>query len=371
MISVSFVGDIMLGRFVADKYCNNKYELVRQDVVNKLQEADVRIANLESPIVVQKSDESLKFSGQPELLKQFNWVDCFSLSNNHINDFGSQGMVDTVKHLNEAGITYNGLYKSDYEPFLYFKREEKMAIITCTDMMNYEFAKDCPYKVLRMNAPEKSMEYIREYSEKGFFVILFLHAGMLFSRYLNPVVREFAHQAVEKGAGAVITAHSHCLGGYEIYKGALIFNSLGDFLMDGSSYRRRRSCILNLNIEDHQIKTWNIVPTFTSDELQTCLIEPQKSFKYIKRCDSISEQIKKHNNYYEKFYKRQYKKEMLLHSFSTLSFELNRRGFLGLLKIIFIRIGDVVGMVKRLCTDRSKMSYDIDAVTNRSNKAIK
>lgn len=370
-MEISFVGDIMLGRFVADKYRSKEYQLVNEEVLKKLKNTDFRIANLESPIVTCTSDDSLKFAADPKLLDQFKWVSCFSLSNNHINDFGNVGMSETIKYLREAGITYNGLFKNEYEPFLAEKDGEKVAIITCADMMNYEFASDCPYKTLRMNQPELIFEKIKEYKHKGYFTILFLHAGMLFSRYLNPVVREFAHQAIDIGAGAVIIAHSHCLGGYEIYKEGLIFNSLGDFLMDGSSFRRRQSCILNLKVENHRISSWSINPTITTIGLQTIFPSIKKQRTLLKKSESVASNIVKHMSNYQTFFKKQYKKEMILHSISTLSFEFKKRGLIGLLRIIFIRIGDVTGMIKRVFTDRSKMSYDSDAVKGISNQAIK
>lgn len=371
MVSVSFIGDIMLGRFVADKFRIKEYEIVDKSVVNKLLEADVRIANLESPIVTCTSDDSLRFAAEPLLLKYFKWIDCFSLSNNHINDFGNDGMKETIKHLDNAGIAHNGLYSLDYSPYLIERNGEKIAIIMCTDMMNYEFADDCPYKTLRMNKPEIIFNNIIKYRKEGYFVVIFLHAGMLFSRYLNPIVRQFAHKAVDNGAGAVITTHSHCLGGYEIYNQGFIFNSLGDFLMDGASFRRRQSCILNLTIEDGKLNSWDLTPTITTNELQTTIPDNKVKDSMLESCMSVAHSISSHINDYNLFYTKQYKREMLQHSLSTLQFEFKRRGLPGLLKIIWVRLGDVVGMIKRVATDRSQMSYDVDAVKSNSNKAIK
>lgn len=371
MISISFVGDIMLGRFVADNYRSKKYDVLDKQVVDKLKEADVRIANLESPIVTCDSDDSLKFAAEPELLEKFKWVDCFSLSNNHINDFGNDGMSETIKHLENIGVTHNGLYSDEYKPFLIEKNDERIAVITCADMMNYEFAQDCPYKTLRMNKPKDIFEQIKKYREEGYFVVLFLHAGMLFSRFLNPIVRNFTHDAIDNGAGAIITTHSHCLGGYEVYKGGLIFNSLGDFLMDGSSFRRRRACILDIKINDGKIVTWNIIPTITTVGLQTVFPLNKDGIDFVNNSNSVAKSISAHLNDYDSFYKKQYKIEMMQHSLSTLMFELKRRGPIGLLKIIYVRLGDVLGMFKRVVTDRSKMSYDSDAVKSISNKAIK
>lgn len=370
-MKLSFIGDVMLGRFVAEKYCEKPYNLVSEEARKIICDADFVIANLESPVVNVETDDSLRFSGRPELLKQFKWVDCFSLSNNHINDFGSTGMSETIRHLKDAGIMQNGLYEDIYKPFIMKQGNEKVALITCADMMNHEFSDDCPYKTLRMNNPMLVFDHIKKNRDNGCFVILFLHAGMLFSRYLNPLVRNFVHSAIDHGAGAVITAHSHCLGGYEIYKDALIINSLGDFLMDGSSFRRRKSCVLNMKVQNGKIASWAITPTITTNGLQTVIPSETETASLLRGCRKVANKIVAHKDDYKSFYKRQYKKEMIQHSMSTLKFELKRRGLAGFLKIIFIRLGDVGGMFKRIVTDRSKMSYDADAVKSISNKAIK
>ena len=117
MIQISFIGDIMLGRFLAEKYTKQRYQLVSDNLLNSVKETDIRIANLESPISSQTTDDSLRFAANADLLEQFKWVDCFSLSNNHINDFGNQGMKETIEALNAKSIGHNGLFTEEYTPF--------------------------------------------------------------------------------------------------------------------------------------------------------------------------------------------------------------------------------------------------------------
>ena len=138
-MQISFVGDIMLGRLIQRKYLEQPYRLLSQNVENQLKNSDYVIANLESPITNIPPVNSITFAGTPVLLEQFNWVSCFSLSNNHINDFGSVGMDDTLENLAERGIPSNGLYQLEYIPYLIESENEKVAIIMCTDMLNYEF----------------------------------------------------------------------------------------------------------------------------------------------------------------------------------------------------------------------------------------
>lgn len=366
MIKVNFIGDIMLGRFVAEKYVKQAYQLVLDELNATLSDSDVCIANLESPISSHDTEDSLRFAANGDLLEQFKWVDCFSLSNNHINDFGTQGMSETITALNAKEIGHNGLFKDGYKPFMIDKGEEKIAVITCADMMNYEFDKDCPYKTLRVNQPEVIQESILRYKEQGYFVILFAHVGMLFTRFPNPVIRDFVHQMIDEGADCVITAHPHCLGGYEYYKDKLIIYSLGDFLMDGASFRRRRAGILKLGIENGNIREWSIIPVQTNDDLQVQKPDERTAEKMLADFERVAKQLAKHSENYITFYKQQYRKELLAHSWSTIQFEYHRRGFRGMIRTLSKRFGSVIGMAKRVFTDRSKMSYDADAVSEKN-----
>lgn len=366
MIKISFLGDVMLGRFVAEQYRNKPYNLVDQKVIDELLKTDVRIANLESPISSCETEDSLRFAADKDLLEQFKWVDCFSLSNNHINDFGTQGMKETIEALDDKQIEHNGLYTEAYAPYLIEKGGERIAVVTCADMMNYEFHHDCPYKTLRVNSPDEIMACIMKYKEEGYFVMVYAHVGMLFTRYPNPIIRDFVHQMVDWGADCVVTAHPHCLGGAELYKDKLIVYSLGDFLMDGSSYRRRRSGILNISITDGVISEWNVVPVFTDNHLMVRIPDSKTKGRMLKDFNKVSKRLKKYADSYLSFYKRQYKIELVQHSLSTVHFEYDRRGLLGLIRILRKRGGAVRGMTKRVVTDRSSMSYDPDAVSEHN-----
>ena len=357
----------MLGRFVSERYAERPYQLVSSDLLKRLSEADVKIANLESPITSQCTEDSLRFAANSELLEQFKWVDCFSLSNNHINDFGTQGMNETIDALGAKGVSHNGLYTDEYRPYLIEQNGEKIAVLTCADMMNHEFSDDCPYNTLRVNQEGKISEQIRNYKAQGFFIILYAHVGMLFTRFPNPVIRDFLHRMVDIGADCVVTAHPHCLGGSEIYKEKLIVYSLGDFLMDGASFRRRKAGILTMQIDNGKIIHWSIIPVQTTDELKVSFPSEKDAKKMLAGFDWVTGQIANHSINYTSFYKLQYKKELLAHSWSTLQFEYHRRGLKGLLRTLSKRISAVRSMARRVFTDRSKMSYDADAVSEKNS----
>lgn len=186
MLKIAFVGDIMLGRLVGEKFSKKNYQIVDSKIKKRIQNCDFSIANLESPItegdVNYDSLSSLQFIGKSDILEQFKWIHLFSLSNNHINDAGEKGMDDTINSLNKAEIAWNGLFKKRYEPFLLEKNNERVAIITCTDLINKEFDTENKWKTLRIDTEELDL-IIKECKHQGYFIILYAHVGMLFSRF--------------------------------------------------------------------------------------------------------------------------------------------------------------------------------------------
>lgn len=358
---ITFIGDIMLGRFVREKYEQSPYEIITKQVKAVFDNSDYVIANLESPVTDEEESDSLKFAASAKMLNQLSWIDCFSLSNNHINDFGEQGMKDTIHSLDTRKMGHNGLFENRYTPIKIEKGGNKIAIITCTDMLNYEFADDCIYKTLRVDHPELK-KIIKACKSDGFLTLVFAHVGSLFCRYPNPPIREILYGMIGSGADGIITAHSHCLGGMDKYKGVPIFYSLGDFLMDGSSFRRRSACALHLEIENNKLKEWSIIPVKTSIGLQVVLPSEKEGRKMKSGFEQVSANIQKHNDNYTGFYGRAYKKEMLLHSWSTLCFLYKTKGIKGFARVVATRAREINKMADRMIFGRSKMRYDSDAV---------
>ncbi len=360
-MKIAFVGDIMLGRLISNKYQHHPYNLVSTEVEDDLRKHDFVVANLESPIIRSNIEvkDHMCFSGNPNFLKQFKWVNLFSTANNHINDFGNQGIYETIEEIEKAGIVHNGIYKETYKPFII--EDQKIAIITLTDLMNHEIDKNSQYGLLRMDDP-KVAKMINKYYEDGYFVIVFAHVGMLFTRFPNPITFNYLHRYVDSGAKLIVTSHSHCLGGMEYYKSVPIIHSLGDFLMDGASFRRRRAAYLTVDIEDQKINNMEVTPVYTTDELFIDYPDEKTRSKMLKSFYDVGKKIKKNNDRYEKFYKRQYNKEIIAHSLSTLHFLYRKEGMIGLIRTVWVRMEDVIRILKWSVTDRSKVQSDTDAL---------
>jgi len=113
-VKLALAGDTMLGRRVAERLESEPPEsLVAPDVVAVAREADLFVLNLECCI----SERGEPFPGRvfhfrapPVAVETLAYlgVDCVTLANNHALDFGPQALVDTLLHLQAAGIASVG-----------------------------------------------------------------------------------------------------------------------------------------------------------------------------------------------------------------------------------------------------------------------
>jgi poly-gamma-glutamate capsule biosynthesis protein CapA/YwtB (metallophosphatase superfamily) len=113
---LAIVGDTMLGRGVAEALTTVvPASLVEPELAALLREADATVLNLECCISdrgapVRLPGKPFFFRASPravELLVHLG-VDCVTLANNHALDFGDVALLDTLHHLQTAGIAWVG-----------------------------------------------------------------------------------------------------------------------------------------------------------------------------------------------------------------------------------------------------------------------
>jgi len=353
----------MLGREVGGKYFASKEEIVSSDIKQKISFSDYVVANLEAPVSNKtKEDNIMTFIAKPQILSEVDFVDVFSLANNHINDAGIKGIDETIEFLEENNFEPNGFYIDEYEPAILEGNEVNCAVICCTDVLNKDLSELYDKKLLWLDNKVIDKK-IKEYKEKGYFIILYVHGGIMFSRYPNPLFRNVLHSKIDIGADLIVTVHPHVIGCDETYKGKKIFYSLGDFIMDGHSERRRSSIILNLNLKNDFSFTYELIPTYINDELKTELAKGKEKEKLLKSWREVSDKLFKYKNNYEGFYKKKFKIEILLHVISTIKYQIKEKSIIDFVKIIFTRAKDFKNMGRWLMKDTSKMRNNLEDKT--------
>src|SRR5918998_1907372 len=116
MISLALIGDVMLGRKVDEALKDHmRPEEPWGDVMPLLNTADLRIINLECAITDNeqpwaRTPKVFHFRAPPSAIETLRAarIDACSLANNHTLDFEERGLLDTIEHLDAAGIRHAG-----------------------------------------------------------------------------------------------------------------------------------------------------------------------------------------------------------------------------------------------------------------------
>ena len=217
-------------------------------VKNIAKECDRFIVNLECALT--ESENKIKKFG-PNLKGPINTANTLkalgvtdvAMANNHVFDFGIEGLIDTVNALESAGLPYFGIGKNDTDsrrPYFFDAEGKRIAII---NVCEHEYTYALPN---RMGAnpfdPFLTMQDIRAAKAESDFLIVLYHGGKEFSGYPSPRLRNLCREMVYCGADAVITQHSHCIGCYEEFEGAHILYGQGNFNFSYPELSTRKEC---------------------------------------------------------------------------------------------------------------------------------
>ncbi|HTM58024.1 MAG TPA: CapA family protein [Candidatus Udaeobacter sp.] len=215
--------------------------------------ADLAMVNLECPFTDRGKPlpKNFNFRARPELVEilKEGSVDAVTLANNHLMDYGDVGVRDTVSALDHAGILHFGAGKNLGEArraltvdragvrlgFLgyYFQdardmREPREVFATKHDAGVAGCYTD-------LGCMRKMLEHdVRHLAPDVDAAIPFFHWGHEGSTELRDYQIDLAHRAIDLGCRAVLGAHPHRFQAVEVYRGAPIFYSLGNFVFGGN-----------------------------------------------------------------------------------------------------------------------------------------
>lgn len=218
-------------------------ENIDEDFAKRWLEANVRVFNLECPLGDVKKMKPIKKSG-PNLVcseRCINGIKSLKpsvvcLANNHICDYGVNGLKNTSRLLSEAGVQTIGILdniNSRPKVFYYSKDGIRVGIynICETEFCNatYDDPGADPY---RENC---SCEMIRKIKDECDFLVVVYHGGKEFYRYPSPRLQDRCRAFVRAGADFVTCQHSHCIGCEEKYLKGRILYGQGNFLFDSGN----------------------------------------------------------------------------------------------------------------------------------------
>ena len=244
-MKLALAGDTMLGRGVAERLETVPPEsLVAPEVVAAVGEADIFVLNLECCISERGEPvpgRVFHFRAPPRATQVLGHlgVDCVTLANNHALDFGPDALLDTLAHLEAAGIRVVGAgsnLEQARAPTILEHEEFRLAVVACSDHPSqYAAAGERPgiaYADLRGDLPE----WLRAVPSAD---------AVLVTPHWGPNMTEEPVAHVRRSADALLATGATLIAGHSahVFHGIAprVLYDLGDFLDDYRVDRKLRN----------------------------------------------------------------------------------------------------------------------------------
>lgn len=226
-VSVLSFGDVMFDRGVRniiEKRGRDPFEYIKNDL-SDIKKFDVVIANLEGPIVemnrkdCQQKAYNFQFaSNTPERLKSIG-VTMVTIANNHSYDCYLVGFERTKTYLRSAGIEYIGDTPVE-KSFVIKTIHDKKVVFVGID------------QTLSSAKLPTFYELVKRLKIENDYVIVHIHWGTEYELKETAVQKNIAHRLIDSGADVIFGHHPHVPEPIEVYKGKVVFYSLGNFVFD-------------------------------------------------------------------------------------------------------------------------------------------
>lgn len=262
-ILIYATGDVVLRN-------SEDYKSQFDHILPTLYEADIRYCALEQLFSKRGSPTRIvpsRWRLDPKFIEGLKYAgfDVVSPNGNHVWDFGTEALVDTVVHLRNNGIMTIGVGEDIHaarKPAIVERKGTKIAFLSYNSILPYGAAAEmwiakekfpgvAPmraytfYEQAEVEQPgtpcrihtfpyREDLKALRQDIEKAKsvadLVVLTLHFGVHNCRAeIAEYQPDVCYAAIDAGADVVIGAHPQVQKGIEVYKGKVIFYSLASF----------------------------------------------------------------------------------------------------------------------------------------------
>lgn len=278
IIWIAATGDIMPGRGIDTILLNeeNGIERIFQDTLPFLRSVDFLLGNLETTVTDRGAplDKSYTFRVTPRVLQPLKSAgfDYFSLTNNHCWDYGEQGFVDTLRHLQETNLYTSGAGRNRGEasvPLSLSLSGQPLSLLSFgaypPEMNGFDGKTEAAAgeeKPGILWADERTPELLSTHFSAGSFDIIMVHGGKEWHSGPMPYQKKLYREFIDHGADLVLGSHPHVLQKLESYKGKLIAYSLGNFLFPGmeETLYGEESIILRVGLVENAVRYVEAIP---------------------------------------------------------------------------------------------------------------
>lgn len=267
-IVLAAAGDVMLtrgvGRVIDEMGVDHPFERVK----GLISRADVAFCNLETSISTGGTPipgKGIWFRSRPEAATALARAgfDIVSLANNHILDYDTPSLLDTMNYLARVGVRYAGAGRNIEDARapsvievlapsgqirVAFLAYNELSFVYWTSAYPRMFAATDTVPGTAPMVRAQILEDVKKARELADLVVVSLHWGTEYVSWPSKTHRKLARDIIDAGASLVLGHHPHVLQGFEVYRGGLIAYSLGNFIFDQRGLSRSQSLILAVGL---------------------------------------------------------------------------------------------------------------------------
>jgi len=226
------------------------YEYIWGTALGPMQRADCRIINLETSITYSENhmDKGINYRMHPENIPCLTVakIDCCALANNHILDWGPDGLTETLETLEKGKIAYAGAgrNRADAQAPGTITIEGKGRVLVFSIGLpssgippDWKASERKPGVNLLSDFTPDTIQYFADQiaclKQPGDITVASIHWGGNWGYEIPEAQKELAHWLIDGGKVDIIHGHSsHHVKALEIYNKKLIVYGCGDFLND-------------------------------------------------------------------------------------------------------------------------------------------
>ncbi len=224
---------------------------------------DIFMVNLENPVTTapKKVEKEFNFKMKPVHLSTLrrggiNIVNC---ANNHIHDYGTAGILETMENIDSADIARIGIGKDINEartPKIFTIKGKRIGFLGYS---GWSFPAGKNKAGVAYRSVDVVTEDVKKLKPTVDLVVVNFHWGEELAELPNASQIILAHKVIEAGADLIIGHHPHVLQGIEVYKGKTIAYSLGNFVFGGHSRNSYETAVFAAEIIGNEIRS-TIIP---------------------------------------------------------------------------------------------------------------
>lgn len=262
----AFVGGdcIYKGQLAADP--------VDDALVARIDAADVSVVNLEAPVrgrgepTPKVGPAHASHPRTPEILVDAGF-DVATLANNHMMDYGVGGLRETLRACENAGLSTVGAdetVESAFEPTVSTVGDD--VTLAVVNLCEREFGVADESAGTAWISHPSAERRVTEAVEKADAVVAVVHGGIEYAPFPPAHLQPQLRSLVDAGVDAVVAHHPHVPQGWEVYEGAPICYSVGNFLYDTSLSKTRWGVCVELGFDGTTPVSVDLVPTELADD---------------------------------------------------------------------------------------------------------